>query len=173
MLSSFGIRLTTENLRQRLPLTSLSCRSRHGEAGSSRSISSISAQEDIAFAFGVKGFGNTTVGARPYETAVTGFLSQQTDDARAVLVENKYGHGEAKVLEVLTDAEEVSGEVIVKEEVIDSRLDRCGGFGGAVLQSRTIADLGVEALAGCQSFVFLDEREQVKRHLIVAAPRNV
>ena len=68
------------------------------------------------------------------EATITGFLSQQTDDARAVLVENKYGHGEAKVLEVLTDAEEVSGEVIVKEEVIDSRLDRCGGFGGAVCQ---------------------------------------
>lgn len=77
------------------------------------------------------------------------------------------------MLEVLTDAEKVCGEVIVKEEVIDSRLDRCGGFGGAVLQPRTIADLGVEALAGCQSFVFLDERVQVERHLIVAVPRNI
>lgn len=44
---------------------------------------------------------------------------------------------------------------------------------GAVLQPGAIADLGVETLAGCQSFVFLDEREQVERHLIVAAPRNV
>lgn len=107
------------------------------------------------------------------EPTITGFLSQQTDDARAVLVENKHGHGEAEVLEVLTDAEKVSGEVVVKEEVIDSRLNRCGGFGGAVLQPRTVADLGVEALAGCQSFVFFDEREQVERHLIVAAPRNI
>ena len=122
---------------------------------------------------GVKDFGNSTVLVSRGEATITGFLSQQTDDARAVLVENKYGHGEAKVLEVLTDAEEVSGEVIVKEEVIDSRLDRCGGFGGAVLQSRTIADLGVEALAGCQSFVFFDESKQVERHLIVAAPRNI
>lgn len=77
------------------------------------------------------------------------------------------------MLEVLTDAEKVCGEVVVKEEVIDSRLDRCGGFGGAVLQPRTVADLGVEALAGCQSFVFLDEREQVEWHLIVAAPRDI
>ena len=122
---------------------------------------------------GVKDFGNSTVFVSRGEATITGFLSQQTDDARAILVENKYGHGEAKVLEVLTDAEEVSGEVIVKEEVIDSRLDRCGGFGGAVLQPRTVADLGVEALAGCQSFVFLDEREQVERHLIVAAPRDI
>lgn len=95
------------------------------------------------------------------------------DDARAVLVENRHGHGEAEVLEVLTDAEEVSGEVVVKEEVIDSRLDRCGGFGGAVLQPRTVAALCVETLAGRQSFVSLDEREQVERHLIVAAPRNI
>ena len=65
------------------------------------------------------------------------------------------------MLEVLTNAEKVCGEVVVKEEVIDSRLDRCGGFGGAILQPRTIAYLGVETLAGCQSFVFLDEREQV------------
>ena len=41
------------------------------------------------------------------------------------------------------------------------------------IAARTIADLGVETLAGCQCFVFLDEREQVERLLIVAAPRNV
>lgn len=77
------------------------------------------------------------------------------------------------MLGVLIDAEAVSGDVVVKEEVVDSRLDRGRGFGGAVLQPRTIADLGVEALAGYQCFIFLDEREQVERHLIVAAPRNV
>ena len=86
---------------------------------------------------------------------------------------DNHTHGEAEVLEVLTDAKEVSGEVIVKEEVFDIILDLCGGFGGAVLQPLTVADLGVETLAGCQSFVFLDEREQVERHLIVAAPRNI
>ena len=74
---------------------------------------------------------------------ITVFLSQQTDDARAVLVENKHRHGEAEVHEILTDAEEVCGEVVVKEKVIESRLDRCGGFGGAVLQPRTVAALGI------------------------------
>lgn len=77
------------------------------------------------------------------------------------------------MFEVLTDTEEVCGEVIVKKEVLDLRLDGSGGFGGAVLQPGSVADLGVETLAGCQSFVFLDEREQVERHLIVAAPRNI
>lgn len=58
------------------------------------------------------------------EAAVTGFLSQQAHNPCAVLVENKYRHGEAEVLEVLTDAEEVGGEVVVKEEVIDSAASR-------------------------------------------------
>ena len=122
---------------------------------------------------GVKNFGNTTVSVGGREAAVAGFLSPKAHNLCAVFVENKHRHGEAEVLEVLTDAEKVSGEVVVKEEVVDSRLDRGGGFGCAILQPRTVANLGVEALAGCQSFIFLDEREQVERHLIVAAPRNV
>lgn len=44
-----------------------------------------------------------------------------------------------------------------------------GVYSRIVLQPFTLADLGVEALADFQSFIFLDEREQVKRHLIVAA----
>lgn len=117
------------------------------------------------------------------EATITGFLSQQPDDARAVLVEQDNTDGEAKVLEVLTYAEKVSGEVVVKKEVLDIILDLCGGFGGAILQPGSVADFGVETLAGCQCFVFLDEREQVERHLIishsvdelkvVAAPRYV
>ncbi len=51
------------------------------------------------------------------------------------------------MLEVLTDAEKVSGEVVVKKEVLDIILDLCGGFGGAILQPGSIADLGVEPLA--------------------------
>mgnify|MGYP007045043582 CR=1 FL=1 len=121
---------------------------------------------------GVKDFGNTTVSIGGREAAITGFLSQQAHDSCAVLVENKHGHGEAEVLKVLTDAEKVSGDVVVEKEVLDIILDLCGGFGGAVLQPGAISDLGVETLAGCQCFVFLDEREQVERHLIVAAPRD-
>ena len=87
------------------------------------------------------------------------------------------------MLKVLADAEKVSGEVVVEEEVFDIILDLCGGFGGVVLQSGAISYFDVELLArrpngkqilaGCQCFVFLDEREQVEWHLIIAAPRNV
>jgi len=44
---------------------------------------------------------------------------------------------------------------------------------GYIPQAGFVADLGVETLAGCQSFVFLNEREDVERHLIVAAPRHI
>ncbi len=69
------------------------------------------------------------------EAAITGFLSQQAHNLCAVLVENKHGHGEAEVLKVLTNAEKVSGEVVVEKEVLDFTLDRSVGFGGAVLQA--------------------------------------
>ena len=82
------------------------------------------------------------------------------------------------MLEVLTNAEKASGDVVFESEVLDCALDRRGCFGGAIVQPRTVADFGVETLAGCQSFfsaalrkrpeaddVFIDEREQVERHL--------
>lgn len=77
------------------------------------------------------------------------------------------------MLEVLAHAEEVCGEVVVKEEIIDSRLDRCEGFGGAILQPRTVVHLGVETLAGGESIVLFYEVEDVEKHLIVAAPRDI
>lgn len=58
------------------------------------------------------------------EATITGFLSQQAHNLCAVLVENKHRYGEAEVLKVLTDAEKVCGEVIVKEEVFDSTASR-------------------------------------------------
>lgn len=86
------------------------------------------------------------------KATITGLLSQQPDDARTVIVEKEHRYGEAEVLEVLADAEKIRGEVVVEKEVLDIILDLCGGFGGAVLQPRTVADLGIETLAGCQSF---------------------
>ena len=76
------------------------------------------------------------------------------------------------MLEVLTNAEKVSGEVVVKKEVLDIILDLCGGFGGAILQPRTVADFGVEplarrpnsrqTLAGCQCFFLRFATKAVK-----------
>ena len=77
------------------------------------------------------------------------------------------------MLEVLTNSEKVSGDVVVESEVLDGTLDRSGGFSGAGLQPGSVADFGIETLAGYQCFVFLDEREQVERHLIVATSGNI
>ena len=81
--------------------------------------------------------------------------------------------GKAEVLEVLTDAEEVCGEVVVEKEVLDFLFYGIGGDARIIPQPCAIADLGVEALAGGEGFVFLYEVENIERHLIVAAPRNV
>ena len=56
------------------------------------------------------------------------------------------------MLEVLTDTEEVSRQVVVEKEVLDFILYRSGGDAGIILQAGAVADLGVEDLAGCQSF---------------------
>lgn len=77
------------------------------------------------------------------------------------------------MLEVLQNAEGAGGEVVVKSDVEDFTLDGSGGFGDAVLQAGSVADFGIETLAGCECFVLLDEREQVERHLIVAASGNI
>jgi len=75
--------------------------------------------------------------------------------------------------EVLTDTEKVSGEVIVEHEVLDFALDSGGGNAGIIPQAGAVADLGVETLTSGECFVFLDERENVERHLVVAAPRHI
>ena len=61
------------------------------------------------------------------------------------------------MLEVLAYTEKISREVVIEKEVLDFILDRGGGDAGIILQAGAIADLGVETLAGCQSFVFLNE----------------
>lgn len=43
----------------------------------------------------------------------------------------------------------------------------------SVVQPRTVVDLGVEILASGESFVLFYEVEDVERHLIVAAPRDI
>lgn len=77
------------------------------------------------------------------------------------------------MLEVLTDTEKVCCEVVVEKEVLDFILDRGGGDAGIIPQPCAIADLGVEALAGGEGFVFLYEVENIERHLVVAAPRDI
>lgn len=122
---------------------------------------------------GVKDGGDFADGVGRGEAAVTGFLTQEAHNLCAVLVENKHADGEAEVLEVLTDSEEVCGEVVVEKEVLDFILDRGGGDAGIIPQACAIADLGVETLTGGECFVFLYEVENIERHLVVAAPRDI
>ena len=77
------------------------------------------------------------------------------------------------MLEVLTDAEEISRKVVVEKEVLDFILDLGGGDAGIIPQAGAIADLGVEYLTSGEGFVLLDVFDDFERHLIVAAPGNI
>ena len=104
---------------------------------------------------------------------VTGLLACEPYDVRAVLVENDDADGETEVFEVLADAEEISGEVVVSEEVIDLGRCLCGGCARVVDKAAAVADFGVEHLAGGESFIGLNEVDDVIRHLVVCTPWDV
>ncbi len=71
------------------------------------------------------------------------------------------------MLEVLTDSEEVSRQVVVEKEVLDFTLDRSGGD-AVSLQAGAVADLGVERFGRLPKFRLFSTSENVERHLIVA-----
>ena len=107
------------------------------------------------------------------EADIAGLLACETDDARAVLVEDNHADGEAEVLEVLTDTEEVCRKVVVGEEVVHLRCCLCGGSACVVDKAAAVADFGVEHLAGGKSLVGLDKVNDVVRHLVVGTPGDV
>ena len=77
------------------------------------------------------------------------------------------------MLEVLTDTEEISREVVVEKEVLDFVLDLGGGDAGIIPQAGAIADLGVEYLTSGEGFVLLYVLNDFERHLVVTAPGDI
>ena len=55
-----------------------------------------------------------------------------------------------------TIAKQVTGEVVVSDEVVHGLLHLCGGCCGVVDKSAAVAHLGVEHLAGGECFVRFD-----------------
>ena len=107
------------------------------------------------------------------EADVAGLLASEANDARAVLVEDDDADGEAEVLEILADTEEICGEVVVGEEVVHFLLHLCVGGTCVVDKAAAVADLGVEHLAGGKGLVGLDEVDDVVGHLVVGTPGDV
>lgn len=77
------------------------------------------------------------------------------------------------MLEVLAHAEEIGGDVVVGEEVINFFMNLCGGLVCVVDKTAAIADFSIEHLASAHRLVRLDEVNDVVRHLIVTTPRDV
>ena len=122
---------------------------------------------------GIEDVRDGAVGVSRGEADVAGLLASEADDARAVLVEDDDADGEAEVLEILADTEEICGEVVVGEEVVHLGCCLCGGLFCVVDKAAAVADLGVEHLAGGESLVGLDEVDDVIRHLVVGTPGDV
>ena len=78
-----------------------------------------------------------------------------------------------EVLEVLAHTEEVRGQGVVEQEVLDLPLDIAATRVGVVLQPATVAHLSIEHLAGGEGFVTLDEVNDVIRHIVIASPWDV
>ena len=122
---------------------------------------------------GVEHLAYAAVLLRRGKTAVAGLLADQPYNPRALSIEDDDRDAEGEVLEVLAHTEEVRGQGVVEQEVLDLPLDIAATRVGVVLQPAAVADLGIEHLTGGESLVTLDEVDDVVRHVVVAAPRNV
>ena len=98
---------------------------------------------------------------------------EQPHDFRAVARKDNHTHGKAKMLEVLTYAEVIRGDVIVKKEVLDFALDGCSSKTSVVAQTAAETDFSIEHLASGERLVVLDELQYVERHIVVASPRHI
>ena len=116
---------------------------------------------------------NAAVLLRRGKTAVAGLLADQSYNPRALSIEDDDRDAEGEVLEVLAHTEEVRGQGVVEQEVLDLPLDIAATRVGVVLQPAAVAHLGVEHLAGGEGLVTLDEVDDVVRHVVVAPPWDV
>ena len=77
------------------------------------------------------------------------------------------------MLEVLARAEEVRGQGVVEQEVLDLLFDMAIARVGVVLQAAAVAHLSIEHLTGGEGLVTLDEVNDVVRHVVVCPPGDI
>jgi len=80
-------------------------------------------------------------------------------------------NGDIANVEVLTHAEEIRGEVVVHEEIINLLTDFAVALVRVILQACPITHLGIELLAGGERLVILYLADDVVGHQIVLPPR--
>lgn len=105
------------------------------------------------------------------ETTVAGFFADKAHYFAAVFIEDNDGYSKGKILEVLTHAEEISGEVVIHKELVNVVFDLLCALVGIIAQSGTVADFGIELLTGGERFIIFYLRDDVVRHHIVRSPR--
>ena len=77
------------------------------------------------------------------------------------------------MLEVLTYAEVIRGDVVVKKEILDFALDGGSSKTSVVVQTAAETDFSIKHLARGERLIVLDELQYVERHIVVASPRHI
>ena len=121
----------------------------------------------------IEKIGDTAVLLCRGETTVAGLLAKNADDAGGVGTEDDDTDAESEVLEVLTDAEEIGGKVVVHEVMVHVLPDVCFGFRCVIDQAGAIANLGIEDLAGGKRLVAFYKLKDFVGHLVVSTPGHV
>ena len=92
---------------------------------------------------------------------------------RALGVQCNHRDTKGKVLEVLADSEEITGQRVVEQEVLDLLLDGSGARLGVVLQAAAVAHFDIELLASGKRLIVLNQFEDIIGHHVVAAPWQI
>ena len=122
---------------------------------------------------GVEDVADGAVSLRRREPAVASLLADKPHNLRAVGIEDDDRDAEGEVLEVLADTEEIRGQGVVEQEVLDLLLDARRTLVGVVFKAAAVAHFGVEHLTRRERFIVLDEFEDIVGHGVVAAPWHI
>ena len=122
---------------------------------------------------GVEDVPDGAVSLRWGESAVASLLAEKPHNLGAVGIEDDDRDAEGKVLEVLADTEEIRGQGVVEQEVLDLLLDARRTLAGVVHKTAAVAHFCIEHLAIRKRLVALDKFKDVEGQGVVAAPRHI
>jgi hypothetical protein len=122
---------------------------------------------------GIENFMDASVLVGFCETTVRNLFAEDANNLGALLVKHDDSDTPAEVLEILTNAKKIGGNVVVQEEILDLVFNGCSAGVGFVLKSGAVAHLCVKELARGEGFVILYFLENVVREFVITAPRYV
>ena len=106
------------------------------------------------------------------KTAVAGFFAHDTHKLRGIVVKDDNRHSKSEILEVLAHTGEITSEVVLQKKILYLVLHLWRTSVGVVLQTSTVAHLGIELLTGGKCFIIFDFSDDIIRHSVIHSPRD-